>query len=317
MVYGSRGGFNLAKRLPSFRVPYRMQMVYIERFASRQIRGVVCNANLPYPNVAYGFDPPSDGGVLPRAGLLGWDATSRDNLLALMTPVKSNDEDTISDVAVRDRIDSARAVIVAVLGLNAAFEQVCEFEVHTEQDGTRTVFRKGGGMENPLFYDAPDIHDGPSWEPIGTVVTGRSRASRAVLRSDGACCRLGHREEAEEASHRRLVALDLQVPRAQRLRELAAFEDQCGQRNRVGLDGRVGPLRASADDLEAAVCDLSVEAFLAEPQFVARLDPVCGARVEHRPKREDDRVDADRGIAGPRRGAGTPAPKLDDYRLEL
>src|ERR687884_313158 len=66
------------------------------------------------------------------------------------------------------------------------------------------------------------------------------------------------------APHRLLATPNLDAPRAQRFREGAALEDQRGQRAGMGLDSRVGPLCAPADDFEAPVCNLGVKAVLPE-----------------------------------------------------
>jgi hypothetical protein len=58
--------------------------------------------------------------------------------------------------------------------------------------------------------------------------------------------------------------------------------DQCGQGGRVGLDGRVRSVCGPANDLEPTVGHLTPEAVLAEPQLVARSDPLGNARVEYR-----------------------------------
>src|SRR5919112_5200025 len=154
---------------------------------------------------------------------------------------------------------------------------------------------------------------------LRSTATGRSRklAVYGTVLPPGGCGRLGQGEERKKALHRRLVALDLHLPGAQRLGEIAAVVGQRGQGGRVGLDGRVWPLGFPADDLEAAVSYHDEEGVLPEVQLVARSEALCGARVEHRSEGEDERIDPQCGVARPRRGAGSPAPQLGNDRLEL
>jgi hypothetical protein len=127
--------------------------------------------------------------------------------------------------------------------------------------------------------------------------------------ADGGCGRLGQGKERKEALHRRPVALDLEASRAQRLVECSAFVNQRGQRARIGLDGRVGPVYTPAGDLEAPFGDHGPEVILPEPQLVASVEPSGGLRVEHRPEGKDQGIDPYLRVSGPRRGAGTPAPQ--------
>src|SRR5919112_1953715 len=154
---------------------------------------------------------------------------------------------------------------------------------------------------------------------LRSTATGRSRklAVYGTVLPPGGCGRLGQGEERKKALHRRLVALDLPLPGAQRLGEIAAVVGQRGQGAGVGLDGRVWPLGFPADDLKPAVGNLSSEDVLPEVQLVARSEALCGARVEHRSEGEDERIDPQCGVARPRRGAGSPAPQLGNDRLEL
>ncbi len=152
-----------------FRVPYDTQVVQVGRFDAGQISAALTNLNLPYPDLEFGFNPVPDGSVEPRGGLLGWNTTNRGNLLVLMTPMKSYVPDLDPEVEVRYRIDAARAVIVAILGLNAAYEQICEFSIDTN---TSTISRRSPAMENPLFHTTPNVTDESSWGLIQTILEG-------------------------------------------------------------------------------------------------------------------------------------------------
>src|SRR3712207_5747529 len=151
--------------------------------------------------------------------------------------------------------------------------------------------------------------------PGCAVPEGRSpRETQAALRAGGGGRGLRQRKEREEALDLRPVALDPHVPRAQSLVEPAALVDQRPQRAGIALDHRVGPLRYPALDLETTPRDLGPKPVLPDPELVARLEPLRSDRVEHRPQREDEGIDAQRGVAGSQRGAGTPASQPDEDR---
>jgi len=152
-----------------YKVPYDTQIARVGRFDAGPIHVMLTNENLPYPEIAYGFDPLPDGSVRPRGGLLGWNTTSYGNLLLLLTPLKSDVADVDPEVAVRHKTDSARAIIVAILGLNAAFERVCEFSFDT---GTGDISRRSPALENPTFHGTPNIGDTFSWQLIKTILEG-------------------------------------------------------------------------------------------------------------------------------------------------
>ncbi len=154
-----------------FRVPYDTRVVEGKIAEFGQVRAVFTNVNMPYFNLATGFNPTPEGGVEPKAKLVGWEATDRGVLLLLMTPLKA-DGDLDPEVSARYRIDSARAVIVAVMGLNAAFEQVCELSVEGRDASRAGIGRRSPAMENPSFYEAPDLEDDSAFELIHSILEG-------------------------------------------------------------------------------------------------------------------------------------------------
>lgn len=154
-----------------FRVPYDTQVVRGKIAEFGQVRAVFTNVNLPYFNMAFGFNPTPEGGVEPKGNFVGWEASDRGVLLLLMTPLKS-DGDLDPEIAARYRIDSARATIVAVMGLNAAFEQVCELSIEGRDASMAGISRNSPAMENPGFYETPDIEDSSAFEPIRSVLEG-------------------------------------------------------------------------------------------------------------------------------------------------
>src|ERR687898_3231166 len=94
---------------------------------------------------------------------------------------------------------------------------------------------------------------------------GLAGCGREALRPHAGWGGLEQREEAYKALHRRPVALDLQVPRAQRRGEVAALVNQPGQDLRVRHDSRVGSIRGPAFDLELPVGHDGAEDVLAKP----------------------------------------------------
>ena len=147
----------------------------------------------------------------------------------------------------------------------------------------------------------------------GILATPRLvRASRPALRSGSGRGRLRQRKDREEALDRRPLAFDPYVPRVQRLLELAAFVHQRPQHLRIALDNSVGPICAPTLYLEATVRDLDPETVLAEPELVAGVEPFRRERVEHRAEGEDERIDAQRSIAGLKgeRAPQRPSPMM-------
>ncbi len=90
----------------------------------------------------------------------------------LMTPLKSDRQNVDPETAARLRLDSARAVLVGIMGLNAAFEQVCEFSINYEDTNKTTVSRTSQSMENPKSYETPRIHDHEVYELVKAVLEG-------------------------------------------------------------------------------------------------------------------------------------------------
>ena len=155
-----------------FRVPYDTLELSGQLAEFGQIRAVFVNANLPYPIMDFGLDPMPDGSVRPKGKLVGWNATERGVLLLLMTPLKSDRHNVDPETAARFRIDSARAVLVGFMGLNAAFERICEFSINYEDESRAAISRTSHAMENPLFYEAPCIYDSGLYEQIRSVLEG-------------------------------------------------------------------------------------------------------------------------------------------------
>ncbi len=92
-------------------------------------------------------------------------------------------------------------------------------------DLTGTVAEVSRGPEG-IGAAASRTIDAKDGSPNNAAIARRnSSPGRAMLHPDGRRSRLGQGEEAEEALHRRLVALDLQVPGAKRLGELVVAVD--------------------------------------------------------------------------------------------
>jgi Apea-like HEPN len=89
-----------------------------------------------------------------------------------MTPLASDHQSMGPEVAAALRIDTARAVIVGNMSLNAAFERICEFSVTYRDSGKLSISRTSQIMENPLSYPIPDIHDSPTYKLIGSILEG-------------------------------------------------------------------------------------------------------------------------------------------------
>jgi hypothetical protein len=155
-----------------FRVPYDTKAPTGLRVDLGQAIAVFTNINLPYFKIASGFDPRPDGSVVPKGELLGWEATNRGLLLLLMSPMRSDGENLDPEAAVQYRIDATRAVIVAILGINAAFEQVCEFSINYEDVNRASISITSGAMENPGMHEVPDIGNHSAFEQIASILTG-------------------------------------------------------------------------------------------------------------------------------------------------
>jgi hypothetical protein len=164
---------------------------------------------------------------------------------------------------------------------------------------SRTIEAKGGSPNN------------------AAIARRNGSAGQARLHADGRCSRLGQGEEAKEALHRLPLALDLDLPRTQCLVEGATLVDHCSQSGWIALYDRIGTLYTPAFDLQTAIPNYSAEAVLAETQFVARVEPLRGMRIEHRPERENEGVNTKLRVTRPRRRARTPASEPYDDRLEL
>ena len=156
-----------------YRVPYSNQEIHGRISEFGQVRAWWINVSLPYPELDFGFDALPDGTVRPKEGLAGWRAVNNGVLLLLMTPLRSDEEGIDPEVAARYRIDSARAVIVGVMGLNAAFEHVCEFSISGARDPSRaSISRRSPAMENPGMYDVPTLEDESVFELMRAILEG-------------------------------------------------------------------------------------------------------------------------------------------------
>src|SRR5829696_3029490 len=183
---------------------------------------------------------------------------------------------------------------------------------HFKIEHTAIVLESNGRRSSGATGRTP-----PSTWPC-SAVAARDPLTRALRpANDGGRSRLGQGEEREKALYHRPLSLDLYLPCSQRLSEGSTFVNQRPQRGGLALDGSVGPLRIPPGNLKAPVCNLSPEDLLPKPQLVERLNPFCSARIEHRPKGEDERINPQRGIARPHRRAGTPVPQRDDHWLKL
>lgn len=153
-----------------YRVPYNTQEITATLAEFGQVRAVFANVNLPYPEMAFGLKPTPEGEVEPGGGLVGWQATNRGVLLMLMTPLMSDRQSVDPETAASLRIDSARAVIVGIMGLNAAFERICEFSIDYKDSSRTSISRTSQAMENPQFHRIPDIHDQTSFELVKSIL---------------------------------------------------------------------------------------------------------------------------------------------------
>jgi hypothetical protein len=169
------------------------------------------------------------------------------------------------------------------------------------------------GLRN-LSFAAPVVRS-----PGDAAIPRRiGSADQAMLSPDNRCSRLGQREETNESLHRLSLTLDPHLPRAQSLLQGAPLIDHLSKRGCIRLYDRIRPLLYTpALHLKASIPNLSAKALLPKPKLIDRLKPLCSARVEHRPKREDEGVNTQSLIAGPSRGARTPPPKPYDHRLEF
>src|ERR1700754_4000911 len=115
-----------------------------------------------------------------------------------------------------------------------------------------------------------------SCPPTNSAIPSRCRYSRTTR------CRLGLGKEREQAGDRVRVAVDRDVPGAQRFGELAVVPDQPPPRVHVGLDGRIRLTRGPPADVDRPVGDAHVERVLAEAQLVARAQVARAIWIEER-----------------------------------
>ncbi len=155
-----------------YRVPYSLDKTYVRLAEFGQVRAVFVNADFPYPEFSFEMAPTPEGSTQPDGRLVGWLTTDPGNLLLLMTPVTSDRQNVNPEAAAILRIDTARAFIVGTMGLNAAFERVCEFSVNYRDTTKLSISHTSRTLENPMSYKVPNIHDGPTLELIKSVVEG-------------------------------------------------------------------------------------------------------------------------------------------------
>jgi hypothetical protein len=155
-----------------YRVPYSLDKTYVRLAEFGQVRAVFVNADFPYPEFSFEMAPTPEGSTQPDGRLVGWRTTDPGNLLLLMTPVTSDRQNVNPEAAAILRIDTARAFIVGTMGLNAAFERVCEFSVNYRDSTKLSISHTSRTLENPMSYKVPNIHDGPTLELIKSVVEG-------------------------------------------------------------------------------------------------------------------------------------------------